>query len=167
MSKPNEVLNKVKDLFRAIFVSPEVLVALIMIVIYLIFPYSFEFAGSRFKAEQELWKYLALLPGIPFAWIIKETLSVLFPMKDSNRIIANWPDFWRLKYRVYIACGWTFLCCAGGLSAWLMNNVWSLSTVGLLYLSSMAISFVSAATIFLARTNVRQLLEENSENENP
>ena len=164
MKKFKEAIQVFGELLRVFFISLEFVAVLLCLVLFLSFPSIVKSFGERFIRHDELWKYLALVPAGLFGWAAKNCYSLLFPMKDSNALIAKWPDFWRLKMRAYIAILWIIFATIMALIAWAQAKIWSPSLVGIVYLSAILVAFISAATIWIAQVNIRQILEEGESN---
>ena len=63
-------------------------------------------------------KYLALLPIASTAWVLVQGRGLLFPEKDSQHVLQDWPDYWKLKYGFNVALFYS-MCFSGlAVGAW-------------------------------------------------
>ncbi|HAW59537.1 MAG TPA: hypothetical protein DCX03_11105 [Bacteroidales bacterium] len=132
--------------------------AIIAFLIY--FPHKFEQIGEIFKTNNELWKFLLSIPLVICSFSIGYAWKILNPISNgSNRMLHEWPHYWKLKYRVLISISICFLCVVGSLVIWVFGSVLSNSTIGYTFIGSCVISVTAAINQLLAAFRVRELME--------
>jgi magnesium-transporting ATPase (P-type) len=93
-------MRKILDIARFILVSPELLVGLILLFIHTRYEEPGAFVYSIFQSEQ-VWPIAAVL-GVPVGLIVacyKLGTNILSPHGKRSSIL-EWPEYWRLKFRV-------------------------------------------------------------------
>jgi hypothetical protein len=153
-------LRRLIDILRLCLISFEAVFVLAIVVYLYYFPSFFIDIGVKFKTNNEVWK---LLPGIPLLYAsvsIGLSWKVLIPSDNSKtKILYQWPEYWRLKYRVvasFIICG---MAAIGSIIIWVWSNDLSECTIGTIFISSMVVPVPSIFTQFLAAFKVRELLD--------
>lgn len=139
-------------------VSPETVTLLLVYTIMLYFPKPFEFIGGKFESNVKLWEYIPVIPIAVFAFAIGLSFQLHAPVKDANRELYDWDKHWALKYRIVALLVWTALSVLCSMSIWLLNTDLPLTIVGALFIGSLAVSFVAAATGILALFMLREIL---------
>lgn len=151
-------MRRVADLLRALFLSPELLCAVLP---FAVLHYAPSIGDVLLKPMRESLGFglaAAALPIGMLAFNYKESLELLSP-SGSAKVLLEWPDYPMLKNRVLIALGW----CTGGLVACALS-VWMIAADFQAY---MAIALLAAgvlssgaatATIGLARFRLREVL---------
>ena len=58
---------------------------------------SIQFFANSVELNEEVLKYLMLLPVAIAVWVINEAKLILQEDVETARILIHWPDYWRLK----------------------------------------------------------------------
>jgi hypothetical protein len=151
-------MKRCAEIFRIVIVSPETVTLLIICMIMLYFPKPFEFIGEKFESSIKLWEYIPVIPIAVFAFAISLSFQLHAPVNDANRELYDWDMYWALKYRIVALLVWTALSALCSMSIWLINTHLSRTIVGALFIGSLAVSFVAAATGILALFTLKEIL---------
>ena len=93
-------MGKILDIIRMIVISPELLTGIGLTAVFYSNNKASSFVFSILKSEQN-WHIAAVL-GVPAALLIAcyKIGSELLSPQGKRRVILEWPEYWRLKYRV-------------------------------------------------------------------
>lgn len=153
-------MRKIIEFLRVFVISPQVCVALAVTFLALLQLPLFAEVGERLLSDQELWKYLVALPGGLLVWNILQSKEILFPVKESNRELIEWPEYWKLKLRVAIGLLFSFLSCILAVVPFVFRNRVATDTVGGLFTMALCIGIITAASLWLAGITVREITEK-------
>lgn len=153
-------MNRVIDLLRLVFVSPELLFLLLPIAIY---------------AYEPTWADILLQPmiegvswGLAAAGLAVAMLGFsynqgfdLLSLNGGRKVLLEWPDYPKLKARVLVAFGW---CLIGALSSigatWMVAKKFHPLLGVTIMIGGLLSAATATATIALARFSLRELLGE-------
>ena len=153
-------MNRVKDFLRLVFISPELLFALVPVAIHVYEP---TWADMLLKPMSDSVGWGLSAAGLSIgmlAFSYKEGFDLL-SLSGGRKVLIEWPDYPKLKARVLGAFGWcligVFACiCA----TWMVAKAFH-PLLGITFLISGMLSAAAAtATIALARFSLRELLGE-------
>lgn len=148
------------NIIFALLISPEAVVALIVLLWFYLDPASLGHLGNQLKSDTEVWTYLPSLvfvfAGISFQFSFK----IRAPLDgSSNKALYEWPLYPLIVARVMV--GLFFATCSGvlGLANWVFGHNLENATVGLNFLLAIGISATTALTMMLAHQKLRELIE--------
>lgn len=145
---------------RIIIASYEALFFVVVVAVYFYFPSVFVGIGNHFKTNNDIWKFIPSVPLIICGFSVQYAWKILMPLEgSSNRILHEWPNYWKLKYRVIISVILCAVCVICTISIWIFSTSLSALTVGTIFMSSIIISLTVAFNQFLAAFKVRELME--------
>lgn len=147
------------DFFRSGVVSPELLFALVPLVIY---AYEPTWADVLVKPMNDWIGWALGLSLGMLAFSYKEGFDLL-SLNGGRKVLIEWPDYPMIKVRVLLALGWCLVGVAACLiSAWMVaKNLRPLLGITLLISGLLAAATATAtATVALARFSLRELLRE-------
>lgn len=151
-------MKRVADLLRALFLSPELLCAVLP---FAVLHYAPSFGELLLKPMRESLVFGLTAAALPIGLLTfnyKESLALLSP-EGQAKVLLEWPDYPTLKNRVLIALGW---CTAGlvacGLSVWMIASDFRPDMAIALLSAGVLSSGAATATIGLARFRLRELL---------
>lgn len=153
-------MRRILDFFRLVIVSPELVMALLPIAVYV---YSPGWADILLKpmGEGVGWGLSAagLCLGM-LAFIHKEGFELL-SLAGGKKVLIEWPDYSQLKMRILVSFVWCLLgafACVG--ATWMVAKN-SHPLLGITFMISGLLSAAAAtATITLARFSLRELFGE-------
>lgn len=153
-------MSRFTDLLRSVFVSPELLFALLPLAIY---AYEPTWADLLLKPMSDSvgWGLSAAGLSIGMLAFSYEKGFDLLSLSGGRKVLIEWPDYPMLKARILVAFGWCLVGAAACLtSTWMVaKNIHPLLG-GTLLISGLIASATASATIGLARFSLRELLGE-------
>lgn len=153
-------MSRFTDLLRSVFVSPELLFALLPLAVY---AYEPTWADLLLKPMSDSvgWGLSAAGLSIGMLAFSYEKGFDLLSLSGGRKVLIEWPDYPMLKARILVAFGWCLVGAAACLiSTWMVaKNLHPLLGVTLL-ISGLIASATASATIGLARFSLRELLGE-------
>ena len=151
---------KLLELAKLIFISFEFLFLVILIAVLHYYPNIFEYVGNHFKTNNDIWKFLPTIPLLICGFSIKYAWKILMPIDSgSNRILHEWPNYWKLKYRVILSIFICITCTALSVIMWMFSSSLSAGTIGATFFGSCLIALIVAFNQLLAAFKVRELME--------
>ncbi|HWU99443.1 MAG TPA: hypothetical protein VN114_13095, partial [Oxalicibacterium sp.] len=108
--------------------------------------------------NEELTKYLMLLPfGLAY-WIVKEAKELIFSEKNHAEQLVHWPEYWKLKIHIYVSFLFGFIFVLISLLPWLsvsgLTEVKSL----LIFIGGVVGMLWVAGSIYFAQISVKEIL---------
>lgn len=151
---------KTIEAIRIIFVSYEALFISIIFAGYFYFPVIFVYIGRNIQTNNELWKFIPSITVIVCGFSVQYAWKILMPLESSsNRILHEWPNYWKLKLRVITSVIFCASCVVCALLTWFFSSSLSSLDIGAMFVSSNVISLIVAFNQFLAAFKVRELME--------
>jgi hypothetical protein len=151
---------KFLETIRVIVISPEFLLLLSSVAIYIHWPAPFIDIGNQFKNNNEIWKFILTLPLAICGFSIQYAWKILFPKESgSNNSLLNWPNYWKLKLRVFVSVILCAICIFSAIFILIYSSVLTEKIVGTIFITAVTISTTVAFNQFLAAFKIRELLE--------
>lgn len=153
-------MKQLMDFLRQIFVSLELLFALIPIAIYTYEPL---WADMLIRPMRDGIGWGLSAAGISIAMLAfsyKEGFELL-SLNGGRKVLIEWPDYPMLKARILVAFGWCLVGVATSLIAtWMVaKNYYPFFAVTVL-ISGLCAAATATSTVALARIRLRELLGE-------
>lgn len=151
---------KILETLRFIIISIEAIILLTLLTVLYYFPEIFELIGSQILSNKDVWKFLPTIPLIICGFSVKYAWKILMPLENaSNKVLYEWPNYWKLKYRVLFSiliCG---VCVISAIIMWIFSSTLSFVTVGMIFITSCIIPLAVALNQLLAAFKIRELME--------
>lgn len=147
-------------LLRVVFVSVEALVLAVALLAFFNFRAEFEWLASSLSVNEEVLKYLMLMPTALAVWVINETRVLLQEDKETILILTDWSDYWRLKIHTWTSLGYAVVFAFMSLIPWAAKS--GIETAGglLLLVSSTLGQLCVAVSVYAARIMVGELIAQ-------
>lgn len=156
-------MRRIADLLRAFIVSFEMVWLLLMILVDLNFRSYFTLIGEQFRFNTEIWKFLPTLSLLFTGLAFKLAGKVRAPLPSPyNKRLYEWPQYHRLKDRVYISLFLCVMSCIGALAIWMFADKMATHMIATIFLSGGGISGIAVLTVYLASHKLREILEKYS-----
>lgn len=143
---------------RVIFVSIEALLLAGTWLAFVSFGGELESLATSLSLNEEVLKYLMLLPTALAAWIINETRVLLQEDKETIRILTDWTDYWKLKTHTWASLGYAVLFAFMSLLPWVAKSGIGTGTGLLLFVASLVGQLTLAVSVYAARIRVKELI---------
>jgi hypothetical protein len=145
---------------RIIFASYEALFLSIILASYFYYPAFFVGIGSSFQTNNEIWKFIPSIPLVVCGFSVQYAWKILMPLESgSNRILHEWPYYWKLKLRVFLSVILCAICVLSTVYIWFFSGTLSSLHVGAIFISSIVVALTVAFNQFLAAFKIRELME--------
>jgi hypothetical protein len=152
--------KKALDIARFYCISPEIAVVAGVGGLYFVYPQLLLAIGQEVARQDSVVQYLAWLPLGLLAVTFRLANEVLRPSDAANsRILYEWPDYWRVKYR---SLGAVFFCVVASiisLGTWIFKAHLGMELLGGGLLGAIFMALFATWTQFLARLKIREILE--------
>lgn len=135
--------------------------ALILACAWLLFSYfnsDLQTLAASLELNDEVLKYLMLLPVALAVWVIKEMKVLLQEDKETIRILTGWPDYWKLKVHTWTSLGYAVLFATISLIPWLAKSGISTGIGMLLFLTSIIGQLSLAISVYAASIRVKEII---------
>ncbi|UVM06044.1 hypothetical protein [Pseudomonas laurylsulfatiphila] len=144
--------------FRVVLVSVEALVlALGYLAWTYVIPQLDEFASSL-ELNDEMLKYLMLLPAALAVWVFNEVRGLLQEDKDTIQILVNWPDYWKLKTHAWVSLMYAVVFACMSLLPWVVKSGIGTGSGMLLFVISIVGQLALAISVYLARISLQEIV---------
>lgn len=149
----------IRNLLAAVFISPELVVALAVYALFVNYPFILTFIGSKLLSEADNWKYIAVVPLALVGWSVKAMSDIRNPSdKEHNKLLYSWPHYPLLVARLYVAVAVSFTAAVASVGLCLFGKGLPPAVVGAFFVGAMVVSITVAAGLTFARDRVRELL---------
>jgi len=118
----------------------------------------FESLATSLSLNDEVLKYLMLLPTALAAWIINETRVLLQEDKETIRILTDWTGYWKLKAHTWASLGFAVLFAFMSLLPWTAKSGIGTGTGLLLFVASLVGQLSLAIGVYAARIRVKEII---------
>lgn len=145
-------------LLRVFLVSVEALVLAGTSLAFLYFGNEFESLATSLSLNEEVLKYLMLMPTALAVWIINETRVLLQEDKETVRILTDWMDYWKLKVHTWVSLGYAVVFAFMSLIPWAAKSGIGTGTGLLLFVASILGQLSLAISVYAARIRVKELI---------
>ena len=151
-------MKRLIDIFRAIFISPEFAMLLIIYAVMQYKPEWLALVGTQFQTNNEIWKFLPTLPVLFTSLVFKYGKHIRVPL-EKNKRLYEWDDYHRITDRVFIGIFISVLCSIGAISIWFLTENTSVINLGAIFIASVGLSGFTAFTMYLASISIREVLD--------
>ena len=144
------------EFLRFFFVSFESVVFLLLLMcLFCVSQSGFSFANDL-MANNEIVKYLSLLPVGVFVWMFVYLRKLLFPEKDINKIMQSWPDYYKLKSCIYAAMLWGVVFSVAAIVGWILSITGIFEASFILITCSILGSLIDACSVYFAEISINE-----------
>lgn len=148
------------ELLKVFFISVEFLVFLGVVVIWYFFPAAWTFVGETLKSQEEVMKYLPVLPIALCGFSITLSWKLLSPQSGSNKELYEWPDYWKLRLLRDVTIGLCVLYAGVSIVTWIFGSTMPSSWVGAVWTWAIISALVTCGSALLAVFNLKEITEE-------
>ena len=151
-------MKKLIEIFRIVFISTEFWALLILILFFLFYDKPFNDIGILLLSKKYIFETTSLFFFAYLGFTITYCWKILKP-KENNRILYEWEDYWRLKYRALISIIIVFLSVLLFFVVWFFKDRLSTKAVGISYSISVFIPLVTNFCLLLAAFRINEMLD--------
>lgn len=150
-------MRVLREYFSAAILSFEFLV-IIGGIVALFFPTQLQIVSSWLLDTPEIVKHFALVPSGMAVWTFTENRRLLFPGEKENRILHEWPDYWRLKVYFKVSIAYAVIFAGIGWVVWLLGLKFSEPFGFTLIITAILGSFVVVMSTYFAKIRQEEIL---------
>lgn len=153
------LVAKIMDFKRLVFVSPELLIGLLVFYIFKENPALFEEIALKIKGDSKVPDIVSALPLTFVALSYRLGMGVIRPGDEvENKTLYEWPHYWMLEYRFYGSLIICILCFIAVI--WFYLDPFGLSdaALGAILVGSVLISGVTVFILAIAKITLRKIL---------
>lgn len=151
-------MKRLLEFVRIMLISPEIAAILATVVALQYWPHTFTFVGDAFTKKETLWEYIPVIPVGVLIYVIDLVTKLHAPEDNAKRELFDWDQFWRLKYRIIALLLWALLAAGSSLVLWTCSSALDSRIVGAVFLASLVLAVMTAATGFFALLALREIL---------
>lgn len=149
-------MKKTLEIARAFFVSLELLVVAIGVIVQQTLKSPVEYLLAEINISDDLLKWAVAIPGALLCWSLVSGRKLLFPEKDKKSILQKWPDYWILKIYFHVALIWNLIFTLISIYAWMGD--WKHPSPD--HFISLVISIIGSAMCSFSIYNAQTRVEE-------
>lgn len=154
---------KIIEILKLLVISFESVFLLVLLAVIQFYPEPFELLGNQIKVNIEIWKFIPTIPLAICAFSIQYAWKILNPINSSsNKVLHEWPNYWKLKFRVISSIFLCVACVVASLIIWIFVTYLSEKTIGAIFIASCCIALIVALSELLAAFKIRELIEIES-----
>jgi hypothetical protein len=154
-------MKKFIDFIRAFFISFELVIIILSILLYNNDFLIYALIGERIRDNVNLWNFTPTLPFIFTAAIFRYSNRILSPVEKYNKILYKWPHYGFLKNRVYISYFYGIMSCLASIFVLILKDYNNLFFIGALISNSILVSGVTAITNLIAAQKIKEIMTLN------
>jgi hypothetical protein len=108
--------------------------------------------------NNELAKYLIILPIGIVVWILKEFQQLLQSDKSTTRFLVGWPDYWKLKLHIWVSVFYAVIFACLSIAPWVVQTGISTGTSLLFFITGIVGQLSLAISVYATRLRVKEIL---------
>ncbi len=148
-------MKKCRDVLIATLVSFEFLIVLVAALLGFYWPKLLTQLGMQLANRDDPFMWVSLAPVGALVWALTCAREVLVPADEHADLLARWPDFYLLQYRVLIGCAYVFLACCTTVGMWATGSKLGSETSAAVYFAALLVSLCATGTIWYASIRIR------------
>jgi hypothetical protein len=150
---------------RVFFVSYEFLTLLATFGLYAIWSDEILSVFQGVRTSDDALKWLVAYPIGLAGWMLKDGVGVLFPDEKSNRILHEWPEYWRLKAHFDVGLFYSISLTVPCVLVWVFDKLKTIEGAWVFGACAVALS-VSAYSFYEAKIKLKSTLIHLNEEQN-
>lgn len=143
---------------RVILISMEALVLLLGFLAWIYLGPQLDYFASSLALNDEVLKYLMLLPTVLAIWVFNETRGLLQEDTETIQLLVRWPDYWQLKIHAWVSLIYAVVFSCMSLIPWVVKSGISSGGGMLLFLISIVGQLSLAISIYVARISLKEIV---------
>lgn len=149
--------------FRVLLISAEVFLISVSGLVWYHFSADLNHLAATIKLNDDILKYLMLVPVGLAVWVANELRQLLQEDKGTTRFLLGWPDYWKLKLHLWISLVYAVAFVCMSIAPWVVQAGISTGIGLLLFLTSIVGQITLSASVYAARLRVKELLSNAPE----
>jgi len=144
--------------FRVLLISVEAFLIGVSGLVWYHFSADLNHLATTIKLNDDILKYLMLVPVGLAVWIANELRQLLQEDKGTTRFLMGWPDYWKLKLHLWVSLIYAVVFVCMSIAPWVVQAGITTGIGLLLFLTSIVGQITLSASVYAARLRVKELL---------
>lgn len=144
--------------FRVLLISVEAFLIGVSGLVWYQFSADINHLATTIKLNDDILKYLMLVPVGLAVWVANELRQLLQEDKGTTRFLMGWPDYWKLKLHLWVSLIYAVVFVCMSIAPWVVQAGISTGIGLLLFLTSIVGQITLSASVYAARLRVKELL---------
>ena len=144
--------------FRVLLISVEAILIGVSWLVWYHFSADLNHLAATIKLNDDILKYLMLVPVGLAVWVANELRQLLQEDKGTTRFLMGWPDYWKLKLHLWVSLIYAVVFVCMSIAPWVVQAGISTGIGLLLFLTSIVGQITLSASVYAARLRVKELL---------
>lgn len=144
--------------FRVLLISVEAFLISVSELVWYQFSADLNHLAITIKLNDDILKYLMLVPVGLAVWVANELRQLLIEDKGTTRFLMGWPDYWKLKLHLWVSLIYAVVFVCMSIAPWVVQVGISTGIGLLLFLTSIVGQITLSASVYAARLRVKELL---------
>lgn len=142
---------------RVLFISLEFLCLVTFFCIYYFYAGYIASMLNDLSVNEEAVKWMLLYPIGLVGWMFLTGTSIIFPDEKVNKILHEWPDYWKLKAHFNVGLYFSVMLAFISFLIWLFDKIGS--SVGAWMFSACCVSIsIAALSFYNATISIKSIL---------
>ncbi len=154
-------MNRIKHILKHVFISPEFIVSLLVILIYFINNELFIWITDKL-IENKLFVYAPIAPAALLSFSIVNMRKILSPDVSNKNLYYKWEGFQKVKDTTYLGIFYLLVGLIMSVLPLIIGVDYLKGLSGLILLTAYSICLITSATLLFASQRVEEILEANS-----
>jgi hypothetical protein len=152
--------SRIINILRSIFVSPEMLLIVIILAANCYMPSFVLKIGDWYKHKSD-WATGVAINGGLLVFSLLQAKEVLFPINNSMGILDKWQGYVLLKDTTLIGVAFCFLATIAAFLIFIFKDEIGSGILGCFFLINLSVPMIAIATLFLAKINIKMFIEQS------
>lgn len=148
------------EFLRVVFISGETLWLLTCSLSFWLLPNFVGILGNSMRTEEDVLQYATGLVLALCGYAAYLTWKVIAPRDDSNSDLYEWPDYWRLKLRVFVSLAFSVMAFACIFFGWIFKQHFSDGVLGFLVAISIGVALIDVGCLLFAAFVLKEITDE-------
>ncbi|WP_150596674.1 hypothetical protein [Pseudomonas fluorescens] len=119
---------------------------------------TFDILASAIQMNDEVNKYLMLLPAVLAVWVFNEVRCLLQEDKDILRLLLKWEGYWTLKCHAWVSLFYSVIFVFVSLVPWISKAGIGTGEGLLLFFVAIVGQLLVAFSVYLARIKIKEII---------
>ncbi|WP_156173750.1 hypothetical protein [Cupriavidus basilensis] len=153
-------MKQTVEFARFFLIGPEMLIVVTGLLLRVIFPIQIDSLLHGIQVSDDQLKWLVAVPAALFAWSLTSGRKLIFPEKDKEGVLQQWPEYWRLRLGFHVALLWGFIFLMVSMAAWAGDWKNPSVTHAILLAVSITGSGLFSLSLYNAQTRVEEAVSQ-------
>jgi hypothetical protein len=153
-------MKKIVECIRLIFISFEFLYVVVIAAIAIHYPAVLSELGASIRANAEVLKWIPILPLTICAFVFQLAWRITTPLPGSNRLLYDWPNYWRLVCRRNASIVLSVVAAAAAVYLWMFSGRLNDTHIGSIFALALGVALIDMSCIAFAGFKVKEMIDQ-------